>query len=108
MAPERSVSALCGAPRGRHPDRFIGPGRFGDGFPPAGGRSRRNRTWPDEVKARTVAEPLLHGVTVNEVARRHDVPATHILRGGRWRGQVGWNCLSRRIRLVRRTDSRPS
>ncbi|MEF9602761.1 hypothetical protein O4J55_10555 [Paracoccus sp. PXZ] len=46
-----------------------------------------------------MAEPLLPGVTVNEVARRHDVPATHILRGGRWRGQVGWNCLSRRIRL---------
>ena len=41
-------------------------------------QSRRNRLWPDEVKARIVAETLLPGATVNGVARRHDVPANHV------------------------------
>ncbi|WP_435531124.1 transposase [Pseudotabrizicola sediminis] len=45
---------------------------------PAGGRGRRNRKWPDEVKARIVAETLMPGVTVNAVARRHGVPANHV------------------------------
>lgn len=47
-------------------------------FLPAGGRSRRNRKWPDDVKARVVAETLRPGVTVNEVADRHGVPANHV------------------------------
>lgn len=45
---------------------------------PVGGRSRRNRKWPNELKARIVAETLMPGATVNDVARRHDVPANHV------------------------------
>ena len=45
---------------------------------PVGGRSRRNRKWPDEVKAQIVAETLKPGVAVNDIARRHGVPANHV------------------------------
>jgi transposase len=32
---------------------------------PVGGRSRRNRKWPDEVKARIVAETLRTGLLIS-------------------------------------------
>lgn len=58
---------------------------------PVGGRVRRNRKWPDEVKARVVAETLKPGASVNEVARRHGVPANHV---------SSWRTLARKGRLV--------
>lgn len=58
---------------------------------PVGGRSRRNRKWPYEVKARIVAETLMPGASVNDVARRHGLPANHV---------SSWRTLARQGRLL--------
>lgn len=42
-------------------------------FLPVGGRSRWNRKWPNELKARIVAETLMPGASVSYVTRRHGV-----------------------------------
>ncbi|WP_256886435.1 transposase [Ochrobactrum sp. BTU2] len=56
-----------------------------------GGRSRGNRKWPDEVKARIVAETLLPGATVSSVARRHGLLANHV---------STWRTLAKKGQLV--------
>ena len=57
-----------------------------------GGRRRRNRQWPNEVKApRIVAETLRPGATISEVAERHGLKPNHV---------SSWRTLARRGRLV--------
>jgi transposase len=56
------------------------------------------RSWPDEVKARIVAESLLPGARVCDVAEKYGLIARHL---SQWRG------LARKGKLILPVDSAP-
>lgn len=55
------------------------------------GDCRQNRKWPDELKARIVAETLRPGASVAAVARRHGLQANHV---------SSWRTMARQGKLV--------